>query len=74
MILYSAYVTIQHRGDETLRKTVLVVVKSDDTEIVKRSTETLKRALKYSGYTPKAIEDLSRWYIKNVVLDKKLGL
>lgn len=74
MILYSAYVTIQHRGDETLRKTVLVVVKGDNAENLKRSTETLKRALKYSGYTPKQVEDLSRWYIKDIKLDKKLGL
>lgn len=72
--LYSAYVTIYSRGKDPLIRTVYIVVKGNDEEKVKMSYDSLKRALKYCGLSKGQTEDINKWYIKEVVIDKKLGL
>jgi len=72
--LYSAYVTIHSRGKDVISKTVYIVVKGNDPEVIKMNYDSLKRALKYCGLTKSQTEDMNKWFIKTVVIDKKLGL
>jgi hypothetical protein len=71
--MWAAEVDIERR-EGFLKKTVVIVVASDDIESLKCNATVIKRALKYSGYTPSLIADLGKWKIKNIVIIKKLGL
>jgi len=53
---------------------VTIVVGSVEVDDLKRSPTVIRRALKYSGYSPKAIADPTVWRIKTLVIVKKLGL
>ena len=72
-MLWMAHVIVVRR-DGTLRKEVDIVVGSQEVEDLKRSPTVIRRALKYSGYSPKAISDPTVWRIKTLVIVKKLGL
>lgn len=71
--MWMANVHIERR-DGTLFKEVTIVVGSVEVDDLKRSPTVIRRALKYSGYSPKAIADPTVWRIKTLVIVKKLGL
>lgn len=71
--MWAAEVDIERR-EGSLKKTVIIVVASDDIESLKRNAAVIRRALKYSGFSPSIIADLGKWKIKNIIIIKRLGL
>jgi len=71
--MWMAQVYIESR-DGSLFKEVTIVVACTDVDDLKRSPTVIRRALKYSGFSPKAISDPTVWRIKTLVIIKKLGL
>ena len=64
-MLWMADVLLERR-DNTLSKSVTIVVACTDVDDLKRSPTVIRRALKYSGFSPKAISDPTVWKNQNI--------